>query len=164
MEFITIQEVKTISGISSANEDATLALLVPGVNNLLTKLLDLDELDYSFTKLSTDSMPLFLETKAAVVDIVVKDSEGNDLPGLTGSNGKYRLDNVYVGDFSVTIPPRFTTVPADLKLAAHMLVKYYRKEEYKASQSANGQAVTNVPTVHNVPRHIMSIIALYRPI
>lgn len=166
MQFITVDEVKAFEGIKSPNEDNNITPLVGAVNRLLTNLTDAENTQFVYSKDSIDPLIMFLPTYGDASSITVNDSAGTPLPGLTGYSGKYTLSNPYIGEVTVLIPPPIdsSNIPEDLKLAALMLVRYYRKEEYKASQSGNGQAVSNVPSVHNVPRHIMAVLSQYRVI
>lgn len=164
MDFITLEEFKAFEGINSPNLDASIPFLISGVNKLLTNLLELDNTTYITYKSNTLPLEIILPTEAASEDIDVTTADGVTLEGLTGRYGTYIFNNTYTGQVLFSYPPRFTSPPEDLKLAALMLIRFYRKDEYKNSQSGNGQSVSNVPTIYNIPRHVMSIISMYRPI
>jgi hypothetical protein len=163
MEFITLQEVKDFESIRSPEGDIQLQTIVDGVNGQITTILDADHVDTYVDKPLTTSIQILLDTEVLASQIIVTDLLDNPLVGLSGLNGKYRFSNdEYVGTLKVTIPNRFATVPLDLKMAAAYLVRYYRKDEYKASVSGAGQAVSFVSLASNLPKHVLTVLSLYR--
>jgi hypothetical protein len=165
MEFITLQEVKDFESIRSPEGDVHLQTLVDGVNSQITTILDADQLETHVDKPSISPVLILLDTDALASQIVVTDLLDNPLIGLSGLKGQYWFSNEeYVGLLKITIPNRFATIPLDLKMAAAYLVRYYRKDEYKASVSGAGQAVSFVSLASNLPKHVLTVLSLYRPI
>lgn len=165
MEFVTVEEFKTFEGLKSPEGDAQLSFIISGVNSLISSILGVDNLNDYVNKTSIKPIQILLSTDAKASDITVTNEDGDILEGLIGVKGVYTLNNDFVGVVNFEVPnPLGATIPSDLKMAAIYLVKYFRSNEYKASMSGAGQSVTFVSLSSNIPKHVMSVLSLYRPI
>jgi len=166
-QIISVADFKAAEGINRPDSDAQITTIVNGVNSYLSDILDLDNTSDYLEKVETTES-FFLDTLDRAADIIVTDVDGVPLTGLTGSRGRYTLTNDYVGIVNFTysnhIPLTGGTYPADIILAAHTLARYYKREEYKASASAAGQSISFVTLSSNIPKHILSLVAHYRPL
>lgn len=162
MEFITLEEYKDFEGIKSPEDNVRIQFLVDSVNSQVSGILGADELTDYTNKTTRAPINIILDTDAKARDIVVTDEEGEPLEGLTGGKGYYTFTNEYIGIVNFTLPNRFLVVPNDIKLATAQLIRYYRSNEYKASISGAGQSVAYVSLTSNIPRHVMSVLAIYR--
>lgn len=64
-------------------------------------------------------------------------------------------------DFATSDP---TTVTQDIKNAVYMLVNYWAKSEYRDSRSFGGETVAFTTQATGMPKHIRTILELYRNI
>lgn len=164
MDFITLQEVKDFEGLRSTDSDGEITSIVKGVNTMFTSLLDADNVTDHVEKPTASALSLFLDTDALAASIVAEDASGNTLTGLTGLKGNYTLSNPYIGLVKFTLPTKFSPVPDDLKMAALYMARHFRKAEYKSSESGSGQAVSFVSLSNNIPKHVLAVLSIYRPI
>jgi len=180
---ITVAEYKTYSGISSTNQDAALAIVVPKVSQLVKTICRRTFIDYvDETKTETKrnlTNNRFLASETPVINInsvEFSDDFGKTYTALTEFTD-YVVDEEAVEiiaypyiDYSKVNAFRFTynagydEVPEDLKMATMDLVQYYMRNDSAVhstkSISPNTMQIEYVSST-NLPAHIKRILDQY---
>lgn len=182
---ITVAEYKTYSGITSTNQDAALALVIPKVSDLVKSICRRTFVDYvdeskTETKRSlTNNRFLARETPLMSVGSVEFSSDfGQNYTALveytdyvvdTDSDAVEIISYPYVdysrvNAFKFTYNAGYETVPQDLKMAVMDLVQYYLRNDSAVhstkSISPNTMQIEYVSST-NLPAHIKRVLDLH---
>lgn len=189
-DLITLAEYKTLVGMTSEKEDATLTALIGSVSSLVRAYCNTSFTDFAtIAKVQTFNIPnqitrtLFLKETPLIemVSVMERESYTSDYTILTSEDYYYNEDleaivRMYggvqkswsVGPAAVvaTYKAGYADLPEDLKLAVVAMVTYYFKEQYKESSQNIGSTsiINNVPTKLDMPGHIKRVLSLYRNI
>lgn len=178
---ITRAEYKDYLGITTANKDDELDLLIPKVSSLVKtycRRTFIDYYDEPYIEIFDGGLDTFILKEGPVREVVyVKKStnygqtytplvkytdwvaQGDSVRLLTSTAQEYRIKGyqiVYLGGYE--------QVPADLKLAVMDLVEYYSKNN--SAVHVNRDVTPNVTQIQyiattNFPAHIKRILDLY---
>jgi hypothetical protein len=182
---ITVAEYKTYSGITSTNQDAALALVVPKVSDLVKSICRRTFVDYvdepkTETKRSlTNNRFLARETPLiSVASVEFSNDFGQNYTALTeytdyvvdtDSDAVEIISYPYVdysrvNAFKFTYNAGYETVPQDLKMAVLDLTQYYMRNDSAVhstkSISPNTMQIEYVSST-NLPAHIKRILDLH---
>ena len=184
LPLITAAEYKAYKGITSTNEDAALANVIPKVSELVKSFCRRTFLDYvddskvEVFKGGEDSLNLKECPLIAVSSVEYSDDYGATYTTLTEftdyvvdtETDQVNLISVYyqgikkVNAFKVTYTAGYETLPIDLKLAIMDLVNYYMRHESALHTNKNvGANTVQIEYVTNtaLPAHIRRILDLY---
>jgi hypothetical protein len=182
---ITVAEYKTYSGISSTNQDAALAVVIPKVSELVKSICRRTFVDYvDQTKVETkrsltnnrfiaSETPLmsvsavefsndFGQNYTSLTEFVdyVTDSDSDAVEIISYPY----VDYARVNAFRFTYNAGYETVPQDLKMAVLDLVQYYLRNDSAVhstkSISPNTMQIEYVNST-NLPAHIKRVLDLY---
>jgi hypothetical protein len=180
---ITVAEYKTYSGISSTNQDAALALVVPKVSQLVKSICRRTFVDYLYdpkvevARSCTNNRFLLQETPVVqVTAFEFSEDFGQTYTTLTEYTD-YVVDDdaveiisypykdyVKVRAFRVSYYAGYETVPDDLKMAVMDLTQYYMRNDSAVhstkSVSPNTMQIEYINST-NLPAHIKRILDLY---
>jgi hypothetical protein len=182
LDLITRAEYKTYAGISSTNNDAVLAVLIPKVSDLIKTICRRSFVDYVsdakveyFEGGTANYMPE--ETPViSVSSVEISEDYGNTYTALieytdyavNKRDGSIRCINkdfpVLINGYKVTYTAGYETIPQDLKLAALDLVSYYLKNDSAVHSSSMAKPNTmqvEYITTTNLPAHIKRVLDLY---
>lgn len=164
MDFITLDEYKAASEITSPNKDARIAPTLAAVNSFITMYIGLDETPTTIEK--------YVLRNATDTIVLKRDYETITKLTLNGEELVDTLDQ-YVVDGNILFCPTSIsgtllvegtrptyTAPLALKQAAISLINYYLDKEY-ITKDAGAQKVS-IANVTTVPPHIKSILDLNR--
>jgi len=182
---ITVAEYKTYSGITSTNQDAALALVVPKVSDLVKSICRRTFVDYvdDFKTETKRSLPnnrfIASETPLMSVSSVEWSNDfGQTYTSLTefvdyvvdpDSDAVEIISYIYqdysrVNAFRFTYNAGYETIPGDLKMATLDLVQYYMRNDSAVhstkSVSPNTMQIEYVSST-NLPAHIKRVLDLY---
>lgn len=180
--FITLEEYKQLEGINSPNNDVKLKFIIDSVNALLRNFLEYpDSIRYTETY-NKDEDILRIESDYIFSDLRYQDETTlyydkqlvpmSDI--IDSGKGYVELKSPYRGivEFSPFVivyveqepyqNPAAT--PAAIKMAAYNLVTHYYKDQYRASVGSGTQSVSYTPSTNNIPRHVIAMLAPFRPI
>lgn len=182
ISFVTLDEYKQVEGINSPNSDVKLSYIIDGVNSLLRTFLEYpDDLVYEEIY-NKDTQVFRIESEYIFKDVRLQDSiplaiNGRQLTdGEIQSSGKgyVVLDFGETGTVSLLpfivikpgVPPyqNPAATPAAIKMAAYNLVTHYYKDQYRASVGSGTQSVSYTPSTNNIPRHVIAMLAPFRPL
>lgn len=184
-DLITLAEYKTYSGISSTNQDALIAAIIPKVSQLVKSICGRTFLDYvddfkTETKRSLTNNKFIAretpvlnfssvefsedygKTYVSLVEFTdyVVDTESDTIEIISYPYAYYSRVNAFL----ITYNAGYETVPEDLKIAVLDLVQYYLRNDsaVHSSKSAN----TNTTQIEyisstNLPAHIKRVLDLY---
>ena len=166
MEFITLDEYKTFSGISSTNQDLVLTPKIEFVNDFVTNYLGIIsstiiELDSSIAELLPSNLPIATTKLISLTDFT-EDTTFDATKYYQFSN-KLRFKEATTGILEITFDTDKYIVPSAVKEACLQLVKYYVKEEYKVQQQQGSEQI-NTSEPKSLPIYIKNILDLYREI
>ena len=173
-----LQEYKTFAEVGNSAQDARLSLLVTLVSGLVetycNRTFSIDQyveiVGYSDGVLFSRNMPLKTIVLVEYLDAgktwtTVEDTEYE----LWEHEGAIELFSSFVTfphtsrPYRITTTAGYTTIPADLKLAALDLITYYHKREAIPLKSSGNVTVNTVDVEgSNFPPHIKRILDLYR--
>jgi len=182
---ITVAEYKAYSGITSTNQDAALALVVPKVSDLVKNICRRTFVDYvdDFKVETKRSLPnnrfIASETPLMSVSTVEFSNDfGQTYTSLTeytdyvvdpDSDAVEIISYIYqdysrVNAFRFTYNAGYETIPGDLKMAALDLVQYYMRNDSAVhstkSISPNTMQIEYVSST-NLPAHIKRVLDLH---
>ena len=186
MELITLEEYKIYKGISKADQDNKINLIIPSVSNIIkayigTSLVDhyndpiteTHTVEYPTNEIYTRHWPI-----NEVISVTERDRSYWDstvhLPLVSGVD--YVVEDGYLvrtGPYSVwttgpsTVVIEYTygyeTLPQEIKLAALELTSYYMNSEFKESRSIQGTTIVNkVSSEPDLPPYIRAILDFYK--
>jgi hypothetical protein len=182
---ITVAEYKTYSGITSTNQDAALALVVPKVSDLIKNICRRTFVDYvddfktetkrsltnnrflaSETPIMSVNTVEFSEDFGLTYDTLIEYQDyvvDQDLDAVEIIAYPYK-DYSKVNAFRFTYNAGYEAIPEDLKMAAMDLVQYYLRNDSAVhstkSISPNTMQIEYVSST-NLPAHIKRILDLY---
>lgn len=170
--FATLTELKTYLAITTPTEDAKLTNLLEMANSFVS----------DYTNISTDTpaeetvevvdyLPIannrmvIDELNIASIDTVLVNGVDTGVTASIVRGYMVVLSQEVQG--TITLVCRYKTTASTipglqaLKVAVMELVKFYHKQEYKASIQAGGESI-NFDSVSYIPSHVKSILDLYR--
>ena len=182
LPLVTRAEYKAYMGISSANDDAKIDILIPKVSELVKSLCNNSFNDYvdeaavetfeggtsyyvplEGPVLSIMGLEISTDNGSIYTDMVeYTDFAYSKATGLLRSIGKdftYRING-----YRLTYTAGYETLPEDLKIAVMDLISYYMKNEAAIhSNRAPGGNTVQIEYVLNtkVPAHIARVLDLY---
>lgn len=184
-DLVTVSEYKAYSGISSTNQDSSIAILVGKVSHLVKNICRRTFLDYvdDFkvdTYRSTVNGRLLLQETPIlqVVSVQFSDDYGKSYTDLVEFEdyvvdierdsvefiaAQYNNINK-VNAFRITYNAGYETIPEDLKLAVFDLVGYYiRNDSAIHSHKAIGSNTVQIEYITNtsLPAHIRRVLDLH---
>jgi len=182
---ISVAEYKTYSGISSTNQDATLALVIPKVSELVKSICRRTFVDYvdefkTETKRNLTNNR-FLATETPVINFNSVEFS-NDFGKTYSTLVEYQdyvvdveadaveiiaypyVDYSRVNAFRFTYSAGYEAVPQDLKMAVMDLVQYYMRNDSAVhstkATSPNTMQIEYISST-NLPAHIKRILDLH---
>lgn len=193
---VTIYEYKDSQNITGVKDDARIESLVASVSQLIKSYCGNSFVDF-YSSAKTEYFNIDYDTHiiqlsesplVSVTSVHERSSQADDyiLLEKDGSNGKYDyyIDNVTdsifrttdekyklwekgVGAVKVIYTAGYESIPEDLKLAAHDLITYYYRDEYKTRRTIAGATIDNQTTSTlraNVgfPDHIKRVLDMYK--
>jgi hypothetical protein len=186
---VTLAEYKTYAGISSTNQDAEIAQLIPAVSELVKTLCGRTFVDYvndskqevfkgGYSKLYLDEYPLlsvssvefssdYGSTYTELVeftDYAIDKSDNSIIAIGRDSRGRPLEFAEYTNGYRVTYYAGYETLPTDLKIAILDLITYYLKHEGSVhSPKAPGTNTVQIEYITNtkLPAHISRVLDLY---
>jgi hypothetical protein len=184
LPLVTAAEYKAYIGITSTNQDAAIASVIPKVSELVKTICRRTFVDYidnnkvevfkgGETALNMKESPLL-----GVSGVEFSDDFGNTYIDLTEftdyvidtETNQINLISVYyqgikkVNAFRVTYTAGFEVIPVDLKLAIFDLITYYLRHEMALHTNKNvGANTVQIEYITNttLPAHIKRILDLY---
>jgi hypothetical protein len=182
---ITVAEYKAHSGISSTNQDSTLALVIPKVSDLIKNICRRTFVDYvdeskvEVKRSLTHNRFLAAETPLmSVSSVEFSDDYGQTYTSLVeftdyvidvDSDAVEIISSPYVdyskvNAFKFTYNAGYETIPQDLKMATMDLVQYYMRNDSAVhstkSVSPNTMQIEYVSST-NLPAHIKRVLDLH---
>jgi hypothetical protein len=189
LPLVTLAEYKAYAGISSINQDAQIAAIIPAASELIKSICQRGFNDYvndakieifngGYPKLFLDEYPIIsISSVEASTDYgssyttlteftdYALDGEDNSIICLGRDRRGMPLEfKRYTNGYKVTYYAGFETLPSDLKIAALDLVTYYIKHEGSIhSPKAPGSNTIQIEyvTKTSLPAHISRILDLY---
>lgn len=183
-DLITVAEYKAYAGISSTNQDITIAILISKVSHLVKNICRrtfLDYVDEYKTDVFSGGSPRILLTETPILNVAsveFSDNYGKSYVELTEFE-HYVVDPQYdsveliasqlmeykrVNAFKVTYTAGYETIPEDLKLAVFDLVGYYiRNDAAIHSHKTIGSNTVQIEYITNtsLPAHIRRVLDLH---
>lgn len=183
IDLITTAEYKAYVGITSTNQDAVIAAIIPKVSALVKSICRRTFVDY----VSTDKVEYFQEGTdiyipmespiISITSLEYSEDYGTTYTALI-SNTDYvwnkQYDTVHsistetfstqINAYRLTYKAGYATLPPDLKLAVCDLVTYYiRNDSAVHSNKAPGTNTVQVEyiTTTSLPAHIRRVLDLY---
>ena len=183
-DLVTVAEYKAYAGISSTNQDSTLAIVVQKVSHLVKNICRRTFVDYvDEYKVDTFSggAPRILLPETPILSVAsvqfsndygktytklvefedyVVDRDRDAIELIAGQLMEYKRVNA----FKVTYTAGYEVIPEDLKLAIFDLVTYYvRNEPAIKSSKAVGANTVQIEYVlnTNLPAHIRRVLDLH---
>lgn len=184
-DLVTVSEYKAYAGISSTNQDASIAILVGKVSHLVKNLCRRTFLDYvddfkvDVSRGPVQNRILMSETPLLqVASVQFSDNYGKDYIDLVEFEhyvvdqdnsaieiiASQYMDYNKVNAFRVTYNAGYETIPEDLKLAVFDLVGYYiRNDAAIHSHKSIGANTVQIEYITNtsLPAHIRRVLDLH---
>jgi hypothetical protein len=180
--YTTLASYKANFGIPDSNteEDGKLSLFITGINKMIANILNIPESEYDDVYIMDEGKLQIFNSSITVNSIenfyyIDSTNTITAIPSIDISifNGRAIItDPTYIENPKKVIyspyydlvndQPVTTSIPADLTLAANMLVRHYVEEQFKSSMGVASQSVSFVPSINNIPKHIMGILNMYR--
>jgi hypothetical protein len=189
LPLVTAAEYKAYAGISSTNQDAEIAAIIPIASQLVKSICGSTFVDYvndSNEEIFSGGWPKLYLTEGPLISVssveystdfgntytslteftdYAVDREDNSICSTSRDSRGYILEfPKYVNGYKVTYYAGYETLPSDLKVAALDLVTYYLKHEGSVhSPKAPGTNTVQIEYITNVrlPAHIARVLDLY---
>lgn len=162
MEFLTIDEYKSIKNIKSPNQDVEIASLLQAANQFVTEYLGYGDSNDPVEQI------VYVESDTELLDNIwniISSVTTIDGQPLTFSLRKGYILNItpaYQGEVKITGVLKTLSDISAIKLAVQSLADYYMKDQYLKSISSTGGDSISLPTFTSIPPHIKSLLDLYR--
>lgn len=183
-DLVTVAEYKAYAGISSTNQDSTLAIIVQKVSHLVKNICRrtfLDYVDEYKVDVFSGGAPRILLPETPILSVAsvqfsndygktytklvefedyVVDHERDVVEIIAGALMEYKKVNA----FKITYTAGYEVIPEDLKLAIFDLVTYYMRNDaaIKSSKAVGANTVQiEYITNTNLPAHIRRVLDLH---
>lgn len=173
MQFLTYEEYQTLSELKKPTLDNVTKQYIDAANAHITAWLNWDDSTSQVIRVISTRDTYFLDNVQASAILSVNRYGTTDNP-IDPSNyylqkpGQLVFINIPSnGVYTVEVVPSDitgSTVGKDLKTAAILLVNYWSKNEYRNSKTFGGETVTFTTQSTGMPKHIRTILELYRNI
>jgi hypothetical protein len=189
MDLITIDEYKTLNGLTGVKDDEKLLVLIPSISQLVKNycnnpVIDYFSVDYTeYFDIQWDSYTVQLKygPVTSVTAVYERELASDPYEALVyeadywldtisdsifriSDTGRYINYPLGVGAVKVVYKSGYSATPTDLKLAVNDLVTYYLKNEHKDRRSL-GAATIEYPGNSNggsFPDYIKRVLDIYR--
>lgn len=187
-DLITRAEYKTYRGISGANDDGKIDVIISSVSDLVKTYCGRTFLDYHSVD-KTENFSFTWEAPSVFLSEIPIVSITSVQELQSGSNSTYdtlttdqyvvdvTMDAIYrvengikqnfpkgVNAVKVVYKGGFASVPNDLKLALYDIVTYYLKEQFIPEKNHSSFTIRQSPEGADFPAHIKRVLDLYRDV
>lgn len=172
MEFLTIEDYKKFIGSKKPDIDETTKQYILSANAAITAYLNYPTNTSETISVYRNRTVYFLENPLITqITSIIRVGDPIYGPSEPVSPTSYFLQDSGKLVFTSSLPDGYYiinynesdfTVTEDLKLAAFMLVQYWEKAEYRDSKSFGGETVGFTTQSTGMPKHIRTILELYR--
>lgn len=160
MEFLTLDEYKTILKIQSPAQDAEFTMIINAVNAFIQKYLGYSEGGALVKTIYAQGAQELLDDTWSTITSVV-DEAGTSIAFSLVKGYILKFPTEVTGKLTITGTLAANTVDPALKQAAFSLIQYYLKNQYLKAIS-NGMDSISLTEYASVPVHIKSILDLFR--
>jgi len=188
-DLITIDDYKTLMGITGVKDDEKINMLIPSISQLVKNYCDNPIIDYyssAFTEyfdIQWDTYTAQLkyspivnissvherESQSSSYTLLVANSDYwfdvvSDSVFRTNSEGRYKNYPKGVGAVKVTYTCGYANTPSDLKLAIVDLITYYLKDERKERRSLGAATISYAKNSEDgsFPDYIKRVLDMYK--
>jgi hypothetical protein len=186
---ITIEDYKTLMGITGVKDDEKLYVLIPSISQLVKNYCDNTILDYYSTPYTeyfdiqwdTYTVQLKYSPIVTVSQVYERESQTSEYQ-LLDANTDYWIDHISdsifrtdgsgrysdwkkgVGAVKVIYTNGYENTPEDLKLAVVDLITYYLKDERKERRSLGAATISYAKNANDgsFPDYIKRVLDMYR--
>lgn len=167
MEILTLEDYRTLAGLKRPEVDEKVVALIAAANAHIFKYLNIDVSDSVNIQVRKSRDTYFLDAIFA-----------NNIESITPLNS---TESISESSYFLQAPGtlKFTAIPAegwysvktvstdftptdDLKTAVFLLVQYWDKNEYRNSRTFGGETTAFTSQNTGMPKHIRTILELYR--
>lgn len=169
MELVTKEEYIEFLGLKRPELDSEVEQALAAANSFVSNVLNVAAPESGYLEIRAARNKYFLDspiitTIESIVGVETKQEISSDTYEYMGNGTIYFFKVPRPGLYKVTYGSIGIDggIPADLKQAVCMLVDYWTKKEYMESRSFGGETVQSPSSVTGIPKHIRTIIELYR--
>lgn len=173
MELLTHDDYRKLAGLKRPEIDPKIEMLIAAANAHVTAYLNYTDKTTEYINVTRNRNTYFLDSVLAdgIISVTRRKSPDQTYEPVYSSDyfledgGKLVFDIVPpAGYYEVVLSNGELTVTDDIKNAVFMLVNYWDKNEYRDSRNFGGESVTFTTQNTGMPKHIRTILELYRNI